>query len=223
MKYSPLLILHISGAIVGLLPGTAALIFPKGSRPHRAAGNVFFISMLAMSGSGAYMAAFVKPNIGNVFGGVLTFYLVATGWLTVMRKVRQTGLLEFALLLVALAEGSGGLLLGWEAAYSASGLKEGYPPVLYYVFGSAGLLFAAFDVKMLVRGGVAGGQRLARHLCRMCVAFLIAALSFFLGKQQHFPETIRGSQFLNAPMVLIVVVMIYWLIRVRIATAYKKA
>ena len=169
------------------------------------------------------MAAFIKPNMGNVFGGVLTFYLVATGWLTVMRKERQTGLLEFALLLTALGEGFGGLLLGREAAHSASGLKEGYPPVLYYVFGSVGLLFAAFDAKMLVRGGVAGGQRIARHLCRMCVAFLIAALSFFLGKQQHFPEAIRGSQMLNLPMVLIAVVMIYWLIRVRITTRYRKA
>ena len=223
MKYSPLLILHICGAIVGLLSGTAALIFRKGFRVHRAAGNVFFISMLVMSGSGAYLAAFVKPNIGNVFGGVLTFYLVATGWLTVKRKEGQTGLPEFALLLIALAQGFGGLLLGWEAARSASGLKEGYPPMLYFIFGCVGLLFAAFDVKMLVRGGVSGAQRVARHLCRMCVAFLIAALSFFLGKQQHFPEAIRGSQILNAPMILIVVVMIYWLIRVRFTTAYKKA
>jgi hypothetical protein len=223
MKYSPLLILHICGALIGLLSGTAALIFRKGFRLHRAAGNVFFISMLVMSGSGAYMAAFVKPNMGNVFGGVLTFYLVATGWLTVKRKEGQTGLLEFALLLIAVAQGFGGLLLGWEAARSASGLKEGYPPAVYLIFGSAGLLFASFDVKMLVRGGVSGRERIGRHLCRMCVAFLIAALSFFLGKQQHFPEAIRGTVILNAPMILIAVVMIYWLIRVRFTTAYKKA
>jgi hypothetical protein len=223
MKYSPLLILHICGALIGLLSGTAALIFRKGFRLHRAAGNVFFISMLVMSGSGAYMAAFVKPNMGNVFGGVLTFYLVATGWLTVKRKEGQSGLLEFALLLIAVGQGFGGLLLGWEAARSASGLKEGYPPAVYFIFGSAGLLFASFDVKMLVRGGVSGRERIGRHLCRMCVAFLIAALSFFLGKQQHFPEAIRGTVILNAPMILIAVVMIYWLIRVRFTTAYKKA
>jgi hypothetical protein len=223
MKYSPLLILHICGALIGLLSGTAALIFRKGFPLHRAAGNVFFISMLVMSGSGAYMAAFVKPNMGNVFGGVLTFYLVATGWLTVKHKEGQTGLLEFALLLIAVAQGFGGLLLGWEAARSTSGLKEGYPPALYFIFGSVGLLFAAFDMKMLVRGGVSGAQRIGRHLCRMCVAFLIAALSFFLGKQQHFPEAIRGTVILNAPMILIAVVMIYWLIRVRFTTADKKA
>jgi prolipoprotein diacylglyceryltransferase len=57
----------------------------------------------------------------------------------------------------------------------------------------------------------------------MCVAFLIAAFSFFLGKQQHFPAAIRGSQILNVPMILILIVMIYWLIRVRVATAYNKA
>ncbi len=136
MGYSLLLFLHICGAGIGLLSGTAALIFRKGFRLHRAAGNVFFVSMLIMSASGAGIAAFIKPNMGNVFGGVVTFYLVATGWLTVLRKEGETGLVEFGLLLVALAAGGGGLLYGWDAAHSATGLKEGYPPAPYLVFGS---------------------------------------------------------------------------------------
>jgi len=221
--YSAFLTLHICGAIIGLLSGTAALIFRKGSRPHRAAGNVFFVSMLIMSASGAFIAAFLKPNMGNVFGGVVTFYLVATGWLTVLRNEGETGFVEIGLLLVALAAGGGGILYGWEAAHSATGLKEGYPPAPYLVFGALSLWSAAFDIRMLVRGGVSGAPRIARHLWRMCVAFLIAAFSFFLGKQQHFPVAIRGSQVLNVPMILILVVMIYWMIRVRVTTAYKKA
>jgi hypothetical protein len=223
MAYSTLLILHICGAIIGLLSGTAALIFRKGSRPHRAAGNVFFVSMLIMSASGASIAAFIKPNMGNVFGGVITFYLVATGWLTVLRKEGETGLTEFGLLMVALVAGAGGLTYGWEAAHSATGLMEGYPPAPYLVFGCLGLWAAAQDVRMLVHRGVSGAPRLRRHLWRMCVAFLIAAFSFFLGKQQHFPAAIRGSQILNVPMILILIVMIYWLIRVRVTTTYKKA
>jgi hypothetical protein len=223
MVYSTLLIFHICGAIVGLLSGTAALIFRKGWRWHRTAGNVFFASMLVMSASGAGIAAFIKPNMGNVFGGVVTFYLVATGWLTVLRKEGETGITEFGLLLVALAAGGGGLLYGWEAAHSATGLKEGYPSGPYLVFGALSLWSATFDVRMLVRGGVSGAPRIARHLWRMCVAFLIAALSFFLGKQQHFPQVIRGSQILNVPMILILIVMIYWLVRVRITNSYKKA
>jgi len=51
--YSALLTLHICGAIIGLLSGTAALIFRKGFRLHRAAGTVFFVSMLIRSASGA--------------------------------------------------------------------------------------------------------------------------------------------------------------------------
>jgi hypothetical protein len=222
MGYSVFLTLHICGAVIGLLSGTAALIFRKGSRPHRMAGNVFFVSMLVMSASGAAIAAFIKPNMGNVFGGTVTFYLVATGWLTVLRKEGETGLTEFGLLLAALAVGAGGMLYGWEAAHSATGLKDGYPPAPYLVFGSLSFWSAVFDARMLVRGGVSGPARITRHLCRMCVAFLIAAFSFFLGKQQHFPAAIRGNQLLNVPMVLILIVMVYWMIRVRVSATYKK-
>ena len=223
MSYSLLLFLHICGAITGLLSGTVALVFRKGFRWHRAAGNVFFVSMLIMSASGAGIAAFIKPNMGNVFGGVVTFYLVATGWLTVLRGEGETGIIEYGLLLLALAAGSGGLLFGWEAAHSATGLKEGYPPGPYLVFGCLSMWAAALDVRMLVHRGLSGAPRIRRHLWRMCVAFLIAAFSFFLGKQQHFPVAIRGGQILNLPMILILVVMIYWLVRVQFIAAYKKA
>ncbi|HET7105452.1 MAG TPA: hypothetical protein VFI38_01500 [Candidatus Acidoferrum sp.] len=223
MSYSFLLFFHICGAAVGLVSGTAALIFRKGFRRHRAAGNIFFVSMLVMSASGAGIAAFIKPNMGNVFGGVVTFYLVATGWLTVLRKEGETGIVEYGLLLLALATGGGGLLFGWEAAHSATGLKEGYPPWPYLIFGCLSMWAAALDVRMLVRRGLSGAPRIRRHLWRMCVAFLIAAFSFFLGKQQHFPVAIRGSQILNLPMLAILIVMIYWLVRVRFIAAYKKA
>jgi len=222
MIHSLLLFLHICGAGIGLLSGTAALIFRKGFRWHRTAGNVFFVSMLIMSASGAGIAAFIKPNMGNVFGGVVTFYLVATGWLTVLRKESETGIVEYCLLLLALAAAGGGLLYGWEAAHSATGLKEGYPPGPYLVFGCLSMWAAALDVRMLVRKGLAGAPRIRRHLWRMCVAFLIAAFSFFLGKQQHFPVAIRGSQILNLPMILILITMIYWLIRVRVTVAHGK-
>ena len=69
--------LPICAGTAGLLSGAAAMSFRKRSRPHRAAGNVFFISMLGMSGAGAYLA-FMKPQMNNVFPVVLTFYLVAT-------------------------------------------------------------------------------------------------------------------------------------------------
>src|SRR3979490_3002702 len=113
MTLSPLVIFHICVGTIGILSGAAALFFLKGSRQHRAAGNIFFTSMLSLSASGAYLA-FLMPVMVSVVAGILTFYLVATGWLTVMRKEGETGLFEFGLLLVVLADGGGGVIFCGE-------------------------------------------------------------------------------------------------------------
>jgi uncharacterized membrane protein len=84
----PLLVVHISAGILGILSGFAAIFLRKGSRQHGVAGNVFFISMLSMSASAVYLA-FMKHQINNVFGGILTSYLVATAWVTATRRWRN--------------------------------------------------------------------------------------------------------------------------------------
>ena len=58
----PLLILHISAGTLGIRSGFVAMSFRKGSSPHRAAGNVFFISMLSLSASGALPGVNETPN-----------------------------------------------------------------------------------------------------------------------------------------------------------------
>jgi uncharacterized membrane protein len=223
MTISPLVLVHIWAALAGILFGWAALYSRKGSRLHRLSGTVFFISMLGMSSSAAYVAAFVKPDMTNVVMGVFVFYLVATAWLTIRRKDGEIGLLEFALLAVALADGTAGLIFGREAMNSATGLKDGHSATGYFVLGSLVLLYAASDVRMLIRGGVSGAQRIARHLWRMCFALLIATASLFLGQPRLFPEPIRASKLLFVPVIAVIVSMIYWLIRVRFSGAYKKA
>ncbi len=60
----PFLFFHILAGAVGLVSGAAALSAGKGSRPHRAAGNVFFISMLIMS-AGGFVPGLVQT--GNDF------------------------------------------------------------------------------------------------------------------------------------------------------------
>jgi hypothetical protein len=223
MHLSPILIFHICAGITCLLAGGAALVFRKGSPRHRSTGIIFAVAILGMAGSGAFMAAFMRPNMGNIFGGVLTFYLAGTGWLTVTRKEGETGFWERALLFIALAEGTGGLIFGWQAARSATGLKDGYPPALYIIFGSVALLCAAWDVRLLIRGGVFGAQRIMRHLWRMNLALLIAALSFFLGQQQVFPMAIRETHLLGAPPLVVAIVMVFWMLRVRFTNAYGRS
>jgi len=86
VSLSPLLLLHICAAVVALLAGFLTMSLRKGSGWHGAAGNIFFISMLIMSSSAAYLAAFLKPNMLNMVVGLLTFYLVATGWWAAKRR-----------------------------------------------------------------------------------------------------------------------------------------
>src|SRR6202045_455290 len=83
------------------------------------------------------------------------------------------------------------------------------------------LLAAAGDIHMLMRGGVFGAKRIARHLWRMCFGWFIATGSFFLGQQQVFPAWLRGSPALLVPAVLPLVLLIFWMIRIRFTTAYK--
>ena len=222
MAFSALLIVHICGAIVGLLSGWTALVFRKGSRRHGLAGSVFFVSMIAMSLSAACMSV-MKHELMNLIAGVLTFYLVATAWLAVRRKEGEIGLLEFWAMIVALTDGAACMVFAWQASQSATGMRDGYSAGGFIVFGSVALLCAAWDVRMLARGGVFGALRISRHLSRMCAALLITTLSFFIGKQRLFPEAIVRAHLNLVPIFANAIVMIYWVCRVSFTNAYKKS
>jgi uncharacterized membrane protein len=232
MTYSSVLLVHICGGIIGVLSGLIALIVRKGSRWHRKSGDVFVISMLCMAAAGAYVA-FTKSQPPNIIAGAFTFYLVATAWLTVRRKDNETGRLELGLLLIGLAAGVSSLVFGWEAANSATGSKAGDLVAPYFAFGLVALLAAAGDIRMLRLGGVAGAKRLVRHLWRMGVALFIAAGSFFLGMADDpvlrrtgpratlFTPAIRKTHLPEVPVLIIVLLTIFWVCRVMFSKAYK--
>jgi uncharacterized membrane protein len=227
MHYTPTLLVHIVGGIIGVVSGSTALLSRKGSPIHRLSGKVFAVSMLAMAAGGAYLA-FLKMQRFNVLAGVLTSYLVATAWLTVRRKPRETGTTEKVLLAVALTAAAAALF------FAAASTKRG-DVIGYSVFATLALLFALSDVRMLVRGGLAGAKRIARHLWRMGFALFVAAGSFFLGtasdpvlrktglRAQLFTKDIRATHLPEIPVYIIVGLTLYWLIRVRFAKEYKTA
>ena len=220
MRISPILAFHICAGTLGMLSGFAAVSLRKGSRRHGLAGRVFVISMLSMSASGVYLA-FMKSSPGDILGGALTFYLVATAWMTARRRDAKTGIFDWGALLVVLAVGAVTVTYGIEAANSQTGLKHGYPAGNYFFLGAVALLAATGDVRMLVRRGISGTQRIARHLWRMCFALFIAAASIFLARQQVFPALLRKAGVLLLLSFLPLVLMIFWLFRVRLANAYK--
>jgi len=217
---SPLLALHISGGTVGLLSGAAAMSFRKGSPGHGLAGNVFFVSMMTMAGCGALMAV-LKHQTTNIFGGLLTLYLVATAWATARRRQEATRIYDWAGFLAAVAIGATILTFGFAAAGSPGGAKDGVPAVMYFVLSSVALLSAAGDLRVLLRGGVFGRQRIVRHLWRMCFGLFIASGSIFLARPHLFPEILRRRHVIFLLGILPLRLMIFWLVRVRFTKAFR--
>ncbi len=207
----PMLVIHICGGVVGLLSGIAAVSFRKGSARHRIAGNIFFISMLTNGSTAALL--------GNVFGGAITFYLVTTGWLTARRREGETTIFDWGAFLVCLAMGIVIMIDGLRVVTGAAAPKPGVPVGMTLFLGCVVLLAAAGDLRMLVRGGVFGRQRISRHLWRMCFGLFIATGSFLA--QRRVIAFLGGPKlfFLLAPVPLIL--MIFWLIRVRFQNVYK--
>jgi len=215
----PILIFHISGGVLGMLAGTAAMLFRKGSDRHRVAGDVFVVSMLCMATAAAYLA-FMKHQTGNVFGGMLTIYMVATAWAAGRRRQEGLGILGWGGFLFALAIGVLSVLHG-AAKISGRAPEDGAPGGMDLFMGSVMLLAAAGDLRLLVRGSIAGAARVSRHLWRMCFGWFIATGSFFLGQQQVFPAAIRKTGLLIVPAILPLVLLIFWLVRVRFTNAYR--
>lgn len=216
------LILHISGGSVGILSGAIALFVRKGSPLHRLAGNIFFVAMLTMSGIGACVAPFLPdPDRGSTVMGIFTFYLVASAWMTVKRKEGSIGVFEKIAFLVVLGCACADLIFGLQATRSPTGTLDGNPSALFFVFGSVMALATAMDLRLILRGGISGVQRIARHVWRMCFALFVATGSFFLGQQKVMPAFMQGSPILVALGIAPLLFMIFWLYRVHFSSAYK--
>jgi len=192
MSYSPILIVHICAGTLGLLSGTAAMTFRKGSPGHVLAGRVFVAAMLTMGVFAVYLAI-TRHQRNNIGGGILTVYLIGTAWLTARRRDGETSRFDWVVFLIPLALGILTWMNGINVVRSGASSQDGVPVGMTFFMGSVMLLAAAGDVRMLVRGGVFGAKRVARHLWRMCFGLFIAAGSFFSGTLKPSTEIAFGS------------------------------
>ena len=213
MEVTQMVPLHIVAGSVALASGALAAALRKGSAAHVTAGRVFVVTMLVMSGSGALIAWFA-PAAASVVAGLLTFYLVLTGWATLGTKANSAGPFEIAAGAAAVAIAIYAFTSGAEASVSETGRKDGFPAAIYYVFGSVAAFAGALDLSSFVRGGIAGRQRIARHLWRMLFGLLMATSSFFLGQMQLFPEPLRRVEILALPVLAVIGLLVFWPIRI---------
>jgi len=216
-----------------LLSGTAAIAFRKGSPRHVLAGRVFVVSMLTMAVFAAYLAI-VRDQPNNIGGGILTFYLIGTAWLTARRRDGETSRLDWVALLIPSAIGILTWMHGIKVVRSGAPSPDGVPVGMIFFSGSVCLLAAAGDFRMLVSGGVFGAKRIARHLWRMCYGLFIAAGSFFMGPnnrplrllstvgiRRHLPAALFSTGLYLILTILPLILLIFWLVRVRFTNAYQ--
>jgi len=210
------------------------MTFRKGSARHVLAGKVFVASMLTMAAFAVYLAI-VRHQPNNIGGGIFTFYLIGTAWLTARRRVGETIRVDWVALLIPLALGILTWMNGLKVVRSGASSQDGVPVGMSFFMGSVMLLAAAGDVRMLVRGGVFGAKRIARHLWRMCFALFIASGSFFLGPSNRplrLLSTVGLGKYLSPALfgttlyliltLLPLILLIFWLVRIRFANAYRK-
>jgi hypothetical protein len=209
--------------------------FRKGSPRHVLAGRVFVASMLTMCAFATYLAI-VRHQRNNIGGGILTFYVIGTAWLTARRRDGETSRFDWVVLLIPLALGIVTWMNGIKVVRSGARSQDGVPVGMSFFMGSVMLLAAAGDVRMLVRSGVFGAKRIARHLWRMCFGLFIAAGSFFLGPSnrplrllstvglgKYLSPALFGTTLYSILTLLPLTLLIFWLVRVRFTNAYTES
>ena len=214
MQMRTTLVIHIIAGSLGLLFGYIALYASKGGRLHRKTGLWFVCVMVVLSITGLTIAVVrdVAPKI-NVPIALLTAYLVVTSLTTVRPPFSGSRAVAVTGILIALGVAIANLKFGIDAI-TLTGKNKGMA-VPFFIFGVVALLGVAGDFRVLRSGPLRGARRLARHLWRMCFALAVAALSFFIGQSQVFPEPMRIMPLLALPLLTVLVTMFYWLWRVR--------
>jgi uncharacterized membrane protein len=209
-----LLPIHIIAGLLALIAGAVAVFARKGARLHVKSGMVFVYAMSVMTVLGTVIAI-TRAQPFNMAAGLLTFYLVMTGLLTVRRPAVGARLIDVSAMLLALAVFIGCVyFIASETLASDPRSSEESFTIIYIIFGAGAFLGVIGDARTLLARRISERQRLARHLRRMCFALLIAVGSFFLGQSQVFPEPVRDSGILALPVLLMVGFMIFWLVRV---------
>ena len=129
---------------------------------------------------------------------------------------------DWGALLVGLSVAAVAVTFGVQGAMSPTGLKYGDPAGQYFFLGSVATLATVGDIRLLVRGGISGAKRIARHLWRMCFALFIASASVFLAREHLFPEIMRRTGALYVLSFLPLILMIYWLVRTLASRQMKR-
>jgi uncharacterized membrane protein len=221
MTGTMLLPVHIIGGSIAIIAGFISVFSVKGLTLHRKSGMIFVYSMVVLSLTGAVIGT-LRHQTPNIIGGSLAFYMVITAFLAVRPRDQWSRWIDAGALIVGLTVSAAAIKIGFDTLNSATGKMNGVPAGMMLFFGIVALVAALGDIRMMRAGGLAGAQRIARHLWRMCFSLFVASGSFFLGQAKVFPKPIRILPLLAIPALLPLVLLLYWLVRVLFTKWYRR-
>jgi uncharacterized membrane protein len=205
---------HVGAGLVALAAGFLAVGVRKGGPWHRRSGRVFVYAMVATGLAAVGVAAYEgKPDF---LAGAVAAYFAFTAYTAVKPLPRLGRPVDLALLLLALTFAAGGYRSGLAALDRPGHQIGGVPAGMMFFMATINLLAAIGDARMIRAGGLQGTRRLGRHLWRMCFGLFIASGSFFIGQMKFVPEPIRSLPLLIAIGVSPLVILLYWMWRVRL-------
>ena len=220
--------LHIAGGFVGLVAGVVAISVRKGGRLHRKAGNIFVAAMLVMAVFALYLGVVIPGQMVNVFISLFAAYLLVTAWMAVRRPEGCSGLFEKAAMVVSLCLSAPFALLSFQLAAGLPPFFESAVPlkgaitIAIFSFTLVIVTAAASDVKVVLKGGISGAPRIARHLWRMCLGLTLATGSAFTnGFARMLPGPYHVPLAFFLPQFIPLILLFYWMVRVRVMRPAK--
>jgi uncharacterized membrane protein len=183
LLFNFLLVLHISGGVVGLLLGSYIMIVKKGNKKHKQLGKIFAVAMLAV-GFSSFGLAIIHTNTFLFAVGVFTIYMTATSWRYLkLKKIHDGQKPVFIdwLLQVFMTVGSFWFLkVGTQLL-----LSKQYFGIVLLLFAWRGFAFVYQDYKTY-RGFIkAKNYWLLFHLQRMAGAYIAAFTAFLVVNTAH--------------------------------------
>ena len=200
---------HAAAGALGIITGIIALLTRKGGRTHIVAGRIFVAAIVTTAVSATWLAI-KSEEFGFIGAGVLVVYFMLTAWMAVKRPENRSGWFEVGAFLAA-AAGAALMYVAWLEARQSPELFNGLPILIFAIVAT---LCALGDLSVVLRRGLAGKQRIMRHLWRMHLGFFAAVGSFFPGQLEMFPtwiQNIRPIILLFIPPFSVAGIMLIWM------------
>lgn len=211
---------HVAMGLIALVAGYIAIAAPKGGRWHRRAGLVFAFTMIATGITAAGISLYEGKSVS---AGLFTAYFVFTAFTTVRPLPALGRGVGLGLMALAFTAGVATYLDAFTALGRPGNHLDGVPAGMLFFLGTAVLLAAIGDARMIWAGGIVGARRIARHLWRMCFGLFIASGSFVaqLAGMKFLPEAFRSVPIIVALAAGPLLVLLYWMWRIRLRQDFR--